>query len=155
MNGLPPAPGAVHNILPVFSIPSLISRKKNPLIIFNHNQLKQIKEKRCFSGVTVLHYLREGLFRENAISIVLLKVQRLNCLREHSYMTSDFWVGSQVKHLMRVGRQVKNAQKTSDVIYECSLSLHSYILRDHPYMYYVSKEVGGGGQMVIFPYSIY
>ena len=136
MNGLPPAPGAVHNILPVFSIPSLISRKKNPLIIFNHNQLKQIKEKRCFSGVTVLHYLREGLFRENAISIVLLKVQRLNCLREHSYMTSDILVGRQVKlhlillhmqayvvkYLMRVGRQVKNFQKTSDVIYECSLT---------------------------------
>ena len=55
--------------------------------------------------------------------------------REHSYMTSDFWVGRQVKphlillnkhtyvvkYLMRVGRQVKNARKTSDVIYECSL----------------------------------
>ena len=47
-------------------------------------------------------------------------------------MTSDFWVGRQVKlhlillntlmqYLMRVGRQVKNDQKTSDVIHECSL----------------------------------
>ena len=68
----------------------------------------------------------------NGVKILL----KSHLFREHSHTTSDFQVGRQVgqaesdftkqayvvKYLIRVGRQVKNAPKTSDVICECSLT---------------------------------
>ena len=61
--------------------------------------------------------------------------------REHSYMTSDFQLGKQVghaasdfikqtyvvKYLIRVGKQVKNAPKTSDIVCEGSLKGNIYL----------------------------
>ena len=63
-----------------------------------------------------------------------LSLSATTCTRNHSQMTSKFQIGRQVgqvasdftkvafvvKYLIRVGRQVKNTQKPSDVICECS-----------------------------------